>query len=197
MPAIFISYRREDSIAHTGRLYDRLIAEFGKGQVFMDIDSIDPGADFIEVIEQTVAGCDVLLVVIGKQWLAVCDAQGRRRIEDPEDFVRLEVEIALSRKVRVIPVLVGGAQMPRSDELPAGLAALSRRHALDLQDTAFHQTLGRLIDSLRRDEAQAQARRRPLAPLERAGQTKLNPKDGLTYVWIPPGNFTMGCSRRE
>src|SRR5580658_6648281 len=155
MPAIFISYRREDSIAYSGRLYDRLTAEFGKGQVFMDIDSIDPGADFVEVIEQTVAACDAVPVVIGRQWLTVADAQGRRRIENPADFVRLEVETALSRKVRVVPVLVGGAQMPRSDELPATLGGLLRRHALDLPDTAFHQTLGRLIDSLRKDEAKA------------------------------------------
>jgi formylglycine-generating enzyme required for sulfatase activity len=153
MPAIFISYRREDSIAYSGRLYDRLITEFGKDQVFMDIDSIDPGADFIEEIERTVAACDAVLVVIGRQWLTVVDAQGRRRIENPADFVHLEVGTALSRKVRVVPVLVGGAQMPRSDELPEALAGLSRRHALDLPDTAFHQTLGRLIDSLRKDEA--------------------------------------------
>jgi len=84
MPAIFISYRREDSIAYSGRLYDRLTAEFGKGQVFMDIDSIDPGADFIEVIEQTVAACDAVLVVIGKQWLTVADAQGRRMLRRRE-----------------------------------------------------------------------------------------------------------------
>jgi hypothetical protein len=155
MPAIFISYRREDSIAYSGRLYDRLTTEFGKGQVFMDIDSIDPGADFIEVIERTVAACDAVLVVIGKQWLTVADAQGRRRIENPEDFVRLEVETALSRKVRVVPILVGGAQMPRLDELPATLGGLLRRHALDLPDTAFHQALERLITSIRRDEAKA------------------------------------------
>jgi len=131
----------------------------------MDIDSIDPGADFIEVIEQTVAACDAVLVVIGKQWLTVADAQGRHRIENPEDFVRLEVGTALSRKVRVVPVLVGGAQMPRSDELPEALVGLSRKHALDLPDIAFHQTLGRLIDSLRRDETQAreQAERERLA----------------------------------
>jgi hypothetical protein len=155
MPAIFISYRREDSIAYSGRLFDRLTAEFGKGQVFMDIDSIDPGADFIQEIERTVAACDAVLVVIGKQWLTVVDAQGRRRIENPEDFVRLEVETALSRKVRVVPVLVGGAQMPRSDELPSTLGGLLRRHALDLPDTAFHQALERLITSIRRDEAKA------------------------------------------
>ena len=89
MPAIFISYRREDSIAYSGRLYDRLTAEFGKGQVFMDIDSMDPGSDFVDVIERTVAACDAVLVVIGKQWLSASDAQGRPRIENPEDFVRL------------------------------------------------------------------------------------------------------------
>jgi formylglycine-generating enzyme required for sulfatase activity len=244
MPAIFISYRREDSIAYSGRLYDRLTAEFGKGQVFMDIDSMDPGSDFVDVIERTVAACDAVLVVIGKQWLSASDAQGRPRIENPEDFVRLEVGTALSRKVRVVPVLVGGAQMPRPDQLPAALAGLSRRNALDLPDIAFHQTLGRLVDLLRRGETHwpkpaepASGARLPRwalaalvtaalvvsavvyfgkpsrpAPIQetastpavaarlaerstlRTGQTKVNPKDGLTYVWIPAGTFIMGCS---
>jgi hypothetical protein len=181
MPAIFISYRREDAIAYSGRLYDRLSAEFGKSQVFMDIDSIEPGADFIEVIEQTVAACDAVLVVIGRHWLSASDEQGRRRIENPEDFVRLEVATALSRKVRVVPILVGGAQMPRSDELPAALSGLSRRHALDLPDHGFHQTLERLIASLRREEVRAhelaeqerlarEATAREQAELERAAR---------------------------
>jgi hypothetical protein len=126
-PAIFISYRREDSIAYSGRLYDCLTEEFGKSQVFMDIDSMDPGRDFVEVIERTVAACDAVLAVIGRQWLTVCDAQGRRMIENRRDFVRLGIETALSRNVRVVPVLVGGAQMPRSDELPAALTDLSHR----------------------------------------------------------------------
>src|SRR5437773_2664408 len=100
MLSIFISYRHEDSIAYAGRLYDRLIAHFGAEQVFMDIDTIEPGADFVEVIERTVGSCDVLLVIIGKRWLSATDEGGQPRLDSPEDFVRLEIATALERKIR-------------------------------------------------------------------------------------------------
>jgi curved DNA-binding protein CbpA len=156
VPNIFISYRREDCFAHAGRIYDRLVAEFGRSQVFMDIDTIEPGADFTEVIGQTVGSCDTLLAVIGKSWGSITDPDGRRRLDNPEDFVRIEIAAALERRVRVIPVLVGGARMPRSDELPQSLAALARNNALDIPDIAFHPLLERLIASLRKLDARAE-----------------------------------------
>jgi hypothetical protein len=129
---IFINYRREETAYAAGWLYDRLAGHFGGGQVFKDVDSIQPGDDFIEVIARAVGSCDVLLALIGDEWMTITDTQGRRRLDSSGDFVRLEIEAALSRKVRVIPVLVDGARMPRADELPDSLAALVRRQALEL-----------------------------------------------------------------
>jgi TIR domain len=150
VPRIFISYRREDTSGYAGRLFDRLSAQYGKERVFIDIDSIEPGVDFTEVIEQTVTSCDVTIVVIGKQWLDARDSEGKRRLDNPEDFVRLEVAAALSRKIRVIPLLVGNARMPRSDDLPEALRDLARRNAFEVSDTGFHENIGRLIKVLDR-----------------------------------------------
>jgi len=105
---IFISYRREDSAPYAGRLYDRLGQHFGKDKIFMDIDTIEPGVDFVEDIEQAVGSCDVLIALIGKQWLTISDATGQRRLDNPEDFVRLEIKTALARNIRVIPALLPG-----------------------------------------------------------------------------------------
>jgi hypothetical protein len=100
---IFISYRREDSLSVAGRLYDRLSARFHQNQIFMDIDTIDVGIDFVKAIEESVASCDVLIAVIGRHWLVRSDEQGRRRLDNPEDFVRIEIATALKRSIRVIP----------------------------------------------------------------------------------------------
>ena len=150
MSIIFISYRRDDSAPYAGRLYDRLTARFGKGQVFMDIDHIEPGEDFVEVINRKVSACETAVVLIGKAWLSATDGEGRRRLDDPEDFVRLEVAAALQRKVRVVPVLVGGAAMPRMQQLPEPLALLSRRNAIEISDSHFHADVDRLIGALER-----------------------------------------------
>jgi hypothetical protein len=109
MARIFLCYRRDDSGGYAGRLYDRLGQRFGHDNLFMDIDTIAPGLDFVEAIEKAVGTCDVLLAVIGRQWLTSTDSQGQRRLDNPEDFVRLEIVTALVRQIRVIPVLVGGA----------------------------------------------------------------------------------------
>jgi len=106
MSRIFISYRRDDSGGWAGRLYDRISQHFGRDHVFMDIDTIEPGLDFVEVIEQAVGSCDALLALIGRQWLTLTDDDGQRRLDNPEDFVRLEIAAALVRNIRVIPVLV-------------------------------------------------------------------------------------------
>jgi TIR domain len=147
MPGIFISYRREDSSAYAGRLYDHLVEHFGKDRVFMDVDSLEPGVDFVEVLQNTVGCCDVLIAVIGKQWLTTADAEGRR-LDHPEDFVRVEISTALSRNVRVIPALVAGAHMPASHDLPEALAPLARRNAVEISDTSFLLGINYLIESL-------------------------------------------------
>lgn len=145
---IFISYRREDAAYPAGWLFDRLADHFGQDRVFKDVDSIELGDDFVDVVNDAVGSCAVLLAVIGPRWLAVTDEDGRRRLDNPEDFVRLEIEAALERGVRVIPVLVEGARMPRSDHLPESLRGFARRQALELAHNRFNADCGRLIQVL-------------------------------------------------
>ena len=146
--AIFICYRREDSIAYAGRLYDRLAAHFGKDHVFMDVDTVEPGEDFVEVIRRKIADCRVLIAVIGKSWVAATDDGGVRRLDNPDDYVRLEITAALKGEIRVIPALVGGAAIPRSIDLPEGMKSLVRRNTIEISDVAFHQGVARLIETL-------------------------------------------------
>ena len=145
---VFISYRRDDSAFPAGWLYDRLCTHLGSEQVFKDVDSIDPGDDFFRVIEDAVGSCQVLLALIGDHWLDITDETGNRRLDDPEDFVRLEIEAALRRDVRVIPILVGRAPMPRSEQLPASLGGLVRRHAIEVSPNRFESDLGRLVRAI-------------------------------------------------
>jgi predicted ATPase/class 3 adenylate cyclase len=145
---IFISYRRSDAAGHAGRLYDRLRAHFGAERVFIDVEAIGPGVDFVASIEDAVGACEVLLAVIGRGWAAAAHPDGRRRLLDPADIVRLEVAAALSRHVPVIPVLVGGAEMPRGEELPEALGSLARYNATRIDDDRFHQGADRLIAAL-------------------------------------------------
>jgi ABC-type amino acid transport substrate-binding protein len=145
---IFISYRREETAYPAGWLFDRLAVHYRGGQVFKDVDSIELGDDFVEVISRAVGSCDVLLALIGNDWLTITDEHGRRRLDDPDDFVRLEIEAALTRHVRVIPILVDGARMPRADDLPDSLASLVRRQALDLSPNRFDFDISRLLKVL-------------------------------------------------
>ncbi len=142
---VFISYRRQESSGMAGRLYDRLAARFGANQVFMDVDTIALGVDFAEVISQAVTTCAVLLAVIGPHWLSATDEDGQRRLDDPDDIVRLEIGAALERDVRVIPILVEGAVMPRAGELPESLAGLARRNAFSLRHESFRVDVDRLL----------------------------------------------------
>jgi hypothetical protein len=141
---VFICYRREETAAHAGRLYDAMVARFGERNVFMDVD-LAPGVDFVERITQVVSGCVVLIVVIGPNWATVEDEDGNVRIADPDDFVRLEVGTALHRpEVTPIPVLVAGARMPKRENLPVELEPLTRRNALELSDARWSYDVGRL-----------------------------------------------------
>ena len=146
---IFVCYRRQDSAGFAGRLYDRLEAEFGDDRVFMDVEAIEPGAVFAEVIARQVARCRVLLVMIGPGWLAP-DGTGTRRLERPDDYVRLEVESALRHDVWVIPVLIEDTRMPADDDLPTSLKPLAGRHAWSLSSTRFHFDCSRLIETIQR-----------------------------------------------
>jgi TIR domain len=149
-PMIFLSYRRDDSAGHVGRLYDALSGRFGSQRIFVDIDHISPGQDFLEVVDEAVTRCAVLLVVMGKRW-AGTGRIGKRRIDDPGDFVRLEVVGGLRRTgLRMIPVLVGGAKMLGPTELPEDLRDLSRRNAFELSDTRWKEDVARLTTELDR-----------------------------------------------
>src|SRR6185437_9100205 len=130
--SVFVSYRREDGGDAAGRLADRLVDRLGAERVFMDVDAIEPGMDYVEAITRAVEACDVLVAVIGPSWLSAAGKHGRR-LDDPHDWVRVEVGTALKRGVRVIPVLMGGAVMPGRDDLPDDLADLARRSALHIR----------------------------------------------------------------
>jgi len=150
MAGVFISYRREDAPGHAGRVYDRVRAKFGADVVFMDVTAIDAGADFVEAIEQAVGACDVLLAIIGPQWAGAKDNAGRRRLENPTDFIRLEIAGALKRNVRVVPVLVDDATLPVPADLPDDLQPLLRRNAAELRDARWDADIGQLLASLER-----------------------------------------------
>ena len=162
---VFLNYRREDTAYAAGWLYDRLAERFGGGQVFKDVDSIELGEDFVQAVATAVGSCDVLLALIGDRWLTITGADGTRRLDDPGDFVRLEIEAALTRDVRVVPILVAGARMPDAGDLPPSLAKLAHRQALELSPSRFDSDLSRLLRVLDSTLGETQA---PPAGQERA-----------------------------
>jgi hypothetical protein len=166
---IFISYRRDEDAMAAGWLVERLAGHFGKDQVFKDVDSIQPGDDFVKVIADAVGRCDVLLALIGRQWLTITGDDGRRRLDDPQDFMRLEIEAAFKRDVHVIPVLIEGTPMPRADQVPPSLAALVTRQALYFSAAHAEPELDRLIKAL--DGILAEVQAHPL-PAETPGRDK-------------------------
>ncbi|HTT55301.1 MAG TPA: toll/interleukin-1 receptor domain-containing protein [Streptosporangiaceae bacterium] len=148
--SIFLNYRRDQAEWPTGRLHDRLVEVFGHDRIFTDVDSIPPGQDFTKVLETAVGSCRVLLAVIGQDWTNSLDEAGRRRLENPHDWVRFEIESALRRPgVRVIPILIDGAAMPRAEELPGELAQLSTRQGVKITASAFARDTDALIGWLR------------------------------------------------
>jgi hypothetical protein len=145
---VFICYRREETAPYAGRIYDTMVSRFGVENVFMDLD-LAPGIDFVDRITRVVSDCVALIVVIGPRWAQLQDEDGTQRLEDPDDFVRLEVETGLRRDdVKLIPALVGGARMPRREELPAELRPLARRNALELSEGRWAYDVGRLVETL-------------------------------------------------
>jgi len=156
---IFINYRRDDDAGFTQALYSRLEQAFPSESLFMDVDNIAPGLDFVQVLNDEVARCDVVIAVIGKNWLSVTDETGGRRLDNPEDFVRIEIESALAQKKRVIPVLVNDARMPRSTELPETMRAFARCNAARLTHERFRADMAGLIKSLEQILAEVGAAR--------------------------------------
>jgi predicted ATPase len=146
----FISYRREDAAGHAGRLADHLAARFGSSEVFIDVSSIDAGRDFAEAIEQAIEASDVTLVVIGPSWTSAADGRGNRRLWDPADPVRVEVETALSCGTRTIPVLVGGSSMPDAASVPDAVRPLIRLNAVELLDRRWAGDVVGLVNLMER-----------------------------------------------
>jgi len=147
---IFINYRREESGHVAGRLHDRLAQAFGRDNLFMDVDNIPVGVDFVTHLNDQVAACDAVLVVIGPKWAKAKDKAGQRRLHQPDDFVAIEIAAALTRDIRVIPVLVDGARMPRANELPDALKALARRQAAEVRHVNFAQDAETLVAKVRK-----------------------------------------------
>jgi uncharacterized membrane protein YhaH (DUF805 family) len=159
---IFISYRRGDDQAAAGFLYDRLLQHFDREQLFMDVDAIEPGVDFVKALDEQVAACIAFIAVIGPRWLNARNNDGNPRLDNPRDYVRVEIESALKRDIRVIPVLVDGASMPRPSDLPPSLQALARRNAVEIA----HHRFAADCDDLARRIKQALGVATPSAPAQ-------------------------------
>lgn len=150
MISIFISYRRGISSGWAGRFAEKLGAHFGPNNIFMDTETLQPGTDFVDAISDAVKSCDVVLAIIAPDWVGATTQSGQRRLDDPHDFVRIEIASALSRGIRVIPVLVGHATMPTTEDLPEDLQLLARRQAHEISDTRWDFDCQRLINVLQR-----------------------------------------------
>ena len=148
MPRLFLSYRREDTAGYAGRLSDGLTSRFGRSQVFRDIDAIPAGVNFVKNTDEAIAACDYVLLLIGDKWLSAGAKAGGRRLDDPDDFVRREIEAAISGDVPLIPVLVEGAQMPSAAELPPTIGSLAYVNALELTDKRWEYDFNKLIGAV-------------------------------------------------
>ena len=148
MGSVFISYRREDSQGEARALFQDLVARLGRDAVFMDVDSIALGRDFRDVLQDRLATCDLMLVLIGREWLAGKDSAGRRRLDDPGDFVRLEIAAALKRKIPTTPLLLQGAQMPTAEQLPKDINDLAYRNGFELSHNRWESDVQELVKRL-------------------------------------------------
>jgi hypothetical protein len=194
MSGVFISYRRQDSQSAAGRLADHL-KEHLRAPVFRDVETIEPGVDFVEAIEKALASCGVMLVVMGPRWLSETDADGRRRLDDANDYTRLEVGTALKRNVRVIPVLVEGAAMPDVNDLPDELKSLARRNAIELSDKRWEYDVSQLVATLHNVLGDVGVTG---SPLERAKQVLTEPErmaeELAKTMGLPPTKKTAPSS---
>jgi TIR domain len=186
MPKIFISYRREDSNYLSGIIATRLTSVFGKGSIVLDVDNIPPGQDFRDYIKCELETCDLLVAVIGKNWLKVRDEGGRPRLENPSDWVRLELEAALGResKIPVIPVLLDNVPPPKAEQLPATLRELAYRQAFSVRPPSdFDQDVEKLI---RKIKSQEKARKRAsiLAPKQNGQKKRAWSRQSLVFAIV-------------
>jgi formylglycine-generating enzyme required for sulfatase activity len=193
MPSkVFISYRRDAAAGHAGRVHDRLEREFGADLLFMDVDAIPLGRDFTKVLREEVARCDVLLALIGPNWLNVRDEEGKRRLDNPADFLRIEIATALQRDIPVIPILLDGARMPKANQLPKDLKGLSVRHGLAIHHASFRSDMDNLIRGPKgRPGAAAPP---PVASVEAEGRIKV---DAKLIHGAPSGWFKAGAGQAE
>jgi len=181
---IFVSYRRQDSQSAAGRLTDHLKDHLPDVPIFRDVETIEPGVDFVDAIEKALQSCRVLIAVIGPRWIDAAHHDGSRRLDDPNDYTRLEIATALRREdVRVIPILVEGAVMPATAQLPEDLAALARRNAIELSDKRWEFDVSQLVDTLRSALGLPAASPEPRAPAEPASALKPPPAGGQRK-WI-------------
>ena len=183
--AIFISYRRDDTEGEAGRLYDDLVRAYGDASVFMDVAGINPGIDFRKAIDDNVATCGVLLAMIGPQWVTIKNSAGQLRLEDANDFVRLEVASALARNIAVIPVLVHDAIMPHPDQLPDNLKDLAYRNSVELTHARWNSDVQLLTKALQQYVAPASA-----SPSEQ-------PVHATVSVQLPPANAPVETPAKE
>ena len=145
-PKVFISYRRSDSADVTGRIYDRLAGHFNREDIFKDVDSIPLGVNFKDHLSNAVSSCDLMLAIIGQQWLSHEKEEGVRALDLSNDYVRIEIAAALEREIPIIPILVGGAQIPAESKLPDDLKDLVYRNGVPVRpDPDFHKDMDRLI----------------------------------------------------
>lgn len=145
---IFVSYRRQDASGEAGRLVDHLQEVFGENSVFLDVETIEAGLDFVEAIDRALNSCKVLIAMIGPHWVNIKDSEGNPRLFKEDDFIRLEIAAALKRDIRVIPVLVNGAVMPSADQLPEDLKPLTRRHAHEISSSRWKYDCEQLTEVL-------------------------------------------------
>jgi hypothetical protein len=173
--AIFISYRRDDTEGEAGRLFDDLVRAYGDDSVFMDVAGINPGIDFRKAIDDNVATCGVLLAMIGPNWATITNSSGTRRLDDPNDFVRLEIGSALARDIAVIPVLVHEAKMPTPDQLPENLKNLAYRNSVEITHARWNSDVQLLTQALGQYVASS-------------SYTSTEPVHATVSVQLPPPN---------
>lgn len=148
MRAVFISYRRDDTAGEARALYKDLVVSLGEDSVFMDVDSIALGRDFREALHERLESCDIMLALIGDEWLDTNNVRGQRRLDDPDDFVRQEIAAALKRNIPVTPVLLQGVQMPTADELPKDLESLAYRNGFELRHNRWESDVQEMLARL-------------------------------------------------
>jgi hypothetical protein len=181
MGKIFISYRRDDSLMVAKSMYDWLSQRFPRNDIFMDVDSIAPGVDFRAPIETAIIQSDIVFVLIGPKWLAITDANGRKRLENPNDFVRFEIEMAMRHKIPIVPLLVKGATMPALDQLPATIMGLAYLQAIPIAPGAyFNQHMERVASAINLYAPSVQ----PAANLTASTALPQRRPGGVSYPWI-------------